>query len=402
MPWLPARGRVRLPWRVDGHGDFGGHVQAQTPGVQPEGHLHRTCPAGRASRRSRRTSSGGQPRATGRAQHLPVKGKRAADPPQPATGTRPRFRLGNCAEGIPRFAPFGLRRRRHSGNRRVAPTTALPPSIRPKVPRLYAASSPAQLLVAGQRIAPRCPAASGSFIRSTTMSPADRSSPNSRVRWPPVTRSPQRAARRPPCGASLIMFSRHETITARHTDKTTDASPTSAMTSGTEAPTRPRRINGRDHLACSPVGPDLIKRAIELRQGLGAAGGLTAVERFIGTQRGLSRADRDLALDWADNNVRGVFEVRAIAGRDRARECVIALNLVDDLDYRVYGLSLAPAEGGGPGDGPSAAARLLRGNPAPARRGRLGLARRRRRDRLPEGRCAAGRAAGDRPGHARA
>jgi hypothetical protein len=95
----------------------------------------------------------------------------------------------------------------------------------------------------------------------------------------------------------------------------------------------------------------LIERAIQLRQGIGAAGGLAAVERFIGTQRGLSRADRDLALDWAGNNVRGVFEVRAIAGRDRVGECVIALNLVDDLDYRVYGLALAPAEDG-PGKRP--------------------------------------------------
>ena len=94
------------------------------------------------------------------------------------------------------------------------------------------------------------------------------------------------------------------------------------------------------------MGSELIERAIQLRQGLGAAGGLAAVERFIGTQRGLSRADRDLVLDWAGNNVRGVFEVRAIAGRDRAGECVIALNLVDDLDYRIYGLALAQAEGG--------------------------------------------------------
>jgi hypothetical protein len=89
----------------------------------------------------------------------------------------------------------------------------------------------------------------------------------------------------------------------------------------------------------------LIERAIHLRQGLGAAGGLAAVERFIGTQRGLSRADRDLVLDWAGNNVRGVFEVRAIARRDSAGEAVIALNLVDDLDYRVYGIGTDPAEG---------------------------------------------------------
>jgi hypothetical protein len=93
------------------------------------------------------------------------------------------------------------------------------------------------------------------------------------------------------------------------------------------------------------VGPELIERAIQLRQGLGAAGGLPAAERFVGVQRGLSRADRDLVLDWAGNNVRGVFEVRSIARRDSAGEAVIALNLVDDLDYRVYGLQTAPAEG---------------------------------------------------------
>jgi hypothetical protein len=91
------------------------------------------------------------------------------------------------------------------------------------------------------------------------------------------------------------------------------------------------------------VGPELIERAVRLRQGLGAAGGLAAVERFIGTQRGLSRADRDLVLDWADNSVRGVFEVRA-AGPAGA---VSALNLVDDLDYLVYGLTSGAASPGG-------------------------------------------------------
>ena len=94
------------------------------------------------------------------------------------------------------------------------------------------------------------------------------------------------------------------------------------------------------------MGPELIDRAIQLRQGLGTAGGLPAVERFIGTQRGLSRADRDLVLDWAGNSVRGVFEVRAIARRDSAGEAVIALNLVDDLDYRIYSLAVAPEQGG--------------------------------------------------------
>jgi len=93
------------------------------------------------------------------------------------------------------------------------------------------------------------------------------------------------------------------------------------------------------------VNPELIERATALRQGLGGAGGLAAVERFIGAQRGLSRADRDLVLDWAGNSVRGVFEVRAVARRDSAGEAVSALNLVDDLDYRVYGLGVAREPG---------------------------------------------------------
>ena len=95
------------------------------------------------------------------------------------------------------------------------------------------------------------------------------------------------------------------------------------------------------------MGPELIERAVALRQQLGAAGGLAAVERFLGTQRGLSRADRDLVLDWAGNSVRGIFEVRAVARRDSAGEAVIVLNLVDDLEYRVYGLALAAGEGAG-------------------------------------------------------
>jgi hypothetical protein len=94
------------------------------------------------------------------------------------------------------------------------------------------------------------------------------------------------------------------------------------------------------------VDPELIERAVRLRRGLGAAGGLAAAERFIGAQRGLTRADRDLVLDWAENNVRGVFEVSAIARRDSAGEAVTALNLVDDLDYRVYGLPAGAAGGG--------------------------------------------------------
>jgi hypothetical protein len=59
------------------------------------------------------------------------------------------------------------------------------------------------------------------------------------------------------------------------------------------------------------VGPQEIERAVELRRAVAEAGGLAVVERFIGTQRGLSRAERDLVLDWADNSVRGIFELRA-------------------------------------------------------------------------------------------
>src|SRR3984957_17523086 len=91
-------------------------------------------------------------------------------------------------------------------------------------------------------------------------------------------------------------------------------------------------------LASLPVGPELIERAVLLRQALGAAGGLAAVERFIGTQRGLSRGDRDLVLDWADNSVRGVFEIRPALPAGAPLGAVCALNLVDDLDYLVYGL----------------------------------------------------------------
>src|SRR5580698_913751 len=103
-----------------------------------------------------------------------------------------------------------------------------------------------------------------------------------------------------------------------------------------------RRKRAAFPLASLPVGPELIERAVRLRQGLGAAGGLAAVERFIGTQRGLSRADRDLVLDWADNNVRGVFEIRGVFEGKGIGEAVSALNLVDDLDYRVFGLAAVP------------------------------------------------------------
>jgi len=76
------------------------------------------------------------------------------------------------------------------------------------------------------------------------------------------------------------------------------------------------------------------------------AGGLAVVERFIGTQRGLTRAERDLVLDWADNSVRGIFELPADGGTAVRGGAVIVLNLVDDLDYAVYGLDPRPTGGG--------------------------------------------------------
>ena len=111
------------------------------------------------------------------------------------------------------------------------------------------------------------------------------------------------------------------------------------------------------------MGPEQIGRAVELRHAIAQAGGLAAVERFIGTQRGLTRAERDLVLDWADNSVRGVFEVpvseaRVSEGRVSGAKdfeaqtaqggpgVVTVLNLVDDLAYRVYGLGSAPEAGG--------------------------------------------------------
>ena len=88
-------------------------------------------------------------------------------------------------------------------------------------------------------------------------------------------------------------------------------------------------------------------RAVRLSRGLAAAGGLAAAAGFA-AQPGLTRADRDLVLDWAGNSVRGVFEVRGPAasppGRGPAAPPdggVSLANLVDDLDYRVYGLDPA-------------------------------------------------------------
>lgn len=88
------------------------------------------------------------------------------------------------------------------------------------------------------------------------------------------------------------------------------------------------------------MDPQLIDRGMALRQALSAAGGPVpvnaAIERFIAANRNLPRADREMLLDWAGNAVRGVFEVR------QAGPAPTVLNLVDDLEYRVYGLGQAP------------------------------------------------------------
>ena len=83
------------------------------------------------------------------------------------------------------------------------------------------------------------------------------------------------------------------------------------------------------------MGADLIERGMALRDALARAGGLPAIDRVLAGR--LGRADRDMLLGWADDSVPGVFEVRSPA---------LWRNLVDDLDYRVYGLGQAPPPGG--------------------------------------------------------
>ncbi len=82
------------------------------------------------------------------------------------------------------------------------------------------------------------------------------------------------------------------------------------------------------------MGADLIERGAALRRALAQAGGLPAIDRFLAGR--LSGADREMLLGWAEDAVRGVFEVRGAA---------TWRNLVDDLDYRVYGLAENPAPG---------------------------------------------------------
>ncbi len=92
--------------------------------------------------------------------------------------------------------------------------------------------------------------------------------------------------------------------------------------------------------------PEQIAGVIGLRQALARAGGLAAVDRFVGQAQGLSRGGRDLVLDWADNHVRGVFELRGRGTDADGAGLVGVLNLIDDLEYRVYGLDPVAAGGG--------------------------------------------------------
>jgi hypothetical protein len=84
------------------------------------------------------------------------------------------------------------------------------------------------------------------------------------------------------------------------------------------------------------VDRHLIERGMALRQALAAAGGLAGIERFLAANRNLARDDRELLLDWEADAVRGAFEVR------QAGQAPVVLNLVDDLEYRVYGLAQSP------------------------------------------------------------
>jgi len=59
-------------------------------------------------------------------------------------------------------------------------------------------------------------------------------------------------------------------------------------------------------------------------------GGRTVVETYVSAHPELAEADRQMLLGWRDV-VEGVFEIR-----ERDGEAVVAVNLIDELTYRVY------------------------------------------------------------------
>ena len=73
-------------------------------------------------------------------------------------------------------------------------------------------------------------------------------------------------------------------------------------------------------------------------------GDRTVVETFVSAHPELAEPDRQMLLGWRDV-VEGVFEIR-----ERDREAVIAVSLIDELTYRVYSnagpVALAPMEPG--------------------------------------------------------
>jgi hypothetical protein len=83
----------------------------------------------------------------------------------------------------------------------------------------------------------------------------------------------------------------------------------------------------------------LVERGLALRQAMAEAGGLSAIGRLLASRRDLTRADQQMLLSWQDDAVRGVFEITATS-----EHAITTLNLVDDLEYRVYGLSGAPGQ----------------------------------------------------------
>jgi hypothetical protein len=83
------------------------------------------------------------------------------------------------------------------------------------------------------------------------------------------------------------------------------------------------------------VQREAVERGLLLRRAMAEAGGLAAVDRLIATRRDLTRADQQLLRSWQDDAVDGVFEVRTA---DVGQPVITVLNLVDDLEYRIYGL----------------------------------------------------------------
>ncbi len=89
--------------------------------------------------------------------------------------------------------------------------------------------------------------------------------------------------------------------------------------------------------------------------------GKTVLDLFLAGQPGqprLTAADRELLRGWRDP-VEGVFEIRR-----NDRDSLVLLNLLDDLEYRVYS-NLGPAPFGQLPEGGFVIARLVRVNPIP-------------------------------------